>query len=118
MKTSEMSDQELNEAIAVKRGWKKSINHKIESWRTYWYDPKDPEQHDDGDKCSTEVPNYCGKWQYVGELLEEMRGILYHVVQPGDIEQWACSAKGRKSPMEFGCTPTRAIAEAWYEVNK
>ena len=112
----EMTDQELNEAIARIRNEfdVKVVFVKIE----------------DGYQKTEQTffPDYCNSWQCAGELLEEMakpnlRPSLFYC----ENFKWTCNIsilepEGRyfehKVSVRNCVFPTRAIAEAWYEVNK
>jgi hypothetical protein len=101
--TSEMTDQELNQAIGILKGWK---NYDWSSKYT--------------------LPDYCNSWEHAGGLLEEMakpnlRPSLFYC----DNFKWTCNIsilepEGRyfehKVSIRNCVFPTRAIAEAWYEV--
>ena len=132
-----MENNELNEKIAILRGWRKATNHRIESWRDYWYDPKDPNQTDDGDVCATKVPDYTGSWNSAGELLEDLYnpkiGLPSLTYQSGVDESdfsklvWVCEERlfadetikrNNQYLIRFSDNPKRAISETWYELNK
>lgn len=66
-----MTDQELNEWIARKRGWKKEAGVGQFSYPTYWW-------HKPKEYTRVEPPDYCNDWKWAGELEEEGRFDLIH----------------------------------------
>lgn len=105
---SKMDDESLNGWIAKKLGWR--YWDCVDCHTEYWITP------DGGvDYNQVDPPDYCTDWKLAGELLEEMRGDICHIWQPGDIEQWICSPKGKRFEPKIADTPQRAICEAWCE---
>lgn len=115
-----MNDQELNEKIAVKRGWTHrtlDINGGIELWTS---------PH--GMNCAEEeIPDYCNSWQWAGELLDNLKpeGVELSYGPNHDftptINQWCVhfpnwNVKNR-GIITFADLAQRAISEAWDEVN-
>jgi hypothetical protein len=100
MNPSEMTDQELNEAIAVKRGW---VNY---DWSLKYT-----------------LPNYLADGNLTVQLLEEMpvqtRLINYEDEGNGK-EFWTCLItnlfNGREVAYTTAGTFGRAVAEAWLAV--
>jgi len=105
---SKFTDQELNEAIAVKRGWKKQPSGALEI-----YEPKFIRSYS--------APDYCNSWQCAGELLVETpfqtKLINYEDEGNGKV-YWTCDITNLFTGCELAYvtsgSPTRAIAEAWY----
>jgi hypothetical protein len=99
-----LTDQQLNEEIALKRGW--TYNNGV------LYNPGNSVWHEG-------IPDFCNSWEWAGRLLEEILNkegsieilhdtflvhgyhVAYRLNEDGDVAD----------------TPTRAIAEAWNEVN-
>ena len=96
-----MTDQELNEAIAKKRGWKKCTCEWCQKNSTsFWINP---------DENSTEeLPDVVLDWNMAGGLLEEMDTPMLKRGVEGD---WLCG----NFNLYHGITPQRAICEAWLE---
>jgi hypothetical protein len=100
MKANEMTDEQLNRAIAKQLGW---VNHDWSSKFT--------------------LPDYCNDWKYAGELLEEMSGcdirpFLFYC----ENFKWTCNISVIESQVRCfeakvsvrNCeSPTRAISEAY-----
>jgi hypothetical protein len=64
--TEQMTAQEINEAIAVKRGWKfNPEGERAPSGGIYHY-------RDGWNRLKPSVPDYCNDWKYAGELLDEI----------------------------------------------
>ena len=64
---SKLRDQELNELIAVKRGWVKKHTKKAGTWFELWEGIKLLRITPD------EPPDHCNSWTWTGELLEEIK---------------------------------------------
>jgi hypothetical protein len=105
---SKMTDEELNEAIALKRGWKKVrilVGLSIE--RCLW---------DNGHYQHTSAPHYTHDWRLAGELLEEMRDKCLVSLMNGRLDNpsWLCSIFSNMVGIStIADTPQRAICEAW-----
>lgn len=119
MNVSEMTDEMLNEAIVLKRGWAKletHINYPIELWKNKY----------GLTLLRSQIPDYCTSWQWAGELLEEMpfnTKLINYEDEVNGRQFWTCSVTqhyvyGRELAYAISSSPTRAISEAWYEVNK
>ena len=109
----EMTDEELNEAIALKQGWLlKTCACGCHDW---WMTP------DGGvDYNQTDPPNYTHDWRLCGDLLEEMRTGYYSPYSFWDCDEttWACQINFDDGGMfsfikKCATTPQRAICEAW-----
>jgi len=116
---NELTDEQLNEEIAKLRGWKK-----VEVTGGLWL-MFPPEGVDDN---YHRAPDFCNSWEWAGDLLEEMKdeGIELsfgpnHDYSP-TINQWCVHFPNwnidYRGIITFSDSPTRAIAEAFYEVNK
>jgi len=125
---SKLTDQELNELIAVKRGWIYNPYEKFGSLyepSVLWHNPKTNESF------YSAAPDFSGLWRWAGELLEEMADNGYcPALIFDDNDHWSVSTDGNQtlnfeSPCDVDTSffvkkeswrdsPTRAIAEAWY----
>ncbi len=112
MKPSEMTDSQLNEAIAKARGLLREMNG------------CDHIQWQVGGDIKDNPPDYCNSWQYAGELLEEMpfqTKLINYEDEGNGREFWTCNVtnllNGREVAYVQAGSPTRAIAEAWYAMN-
>jgi hypothetical protein len=122
---SELTDQELNEWIAVKRG---ICVHDLHDYKkdnrgycgdyTQWRCRKCKKSfgglHYHGGKMFEDMPNYSTSWQYAGELLEEV--LMDNVgnsfeYQPNLFPNRPWSIMGIVG--NGSTSPTRAIAESW-----
>ena len=97
------TDEQVNEAIAVKRGW--VLHSCVGCNHDWWMTP------DGGvDYNQTDPPYYTHDWRLCGELLEEtMNGTPVDVgnVTDGYMVSWGCS-------YDIICRDLkRAICEAW-----
>jgi len=124
MKPSELTDEQLNEEIAKLRGWKINplvIDFGLNADVSFKYVSPDG-------KCQSRCPNFCNSWEWAGELLEEMKdeGIELsfgpnHDYSP-TINQWCVHFPNwninYRGIITFSDSPTRAIAEAYLEVNQ
>jgi MoaA/NifB/PqqE/SkfB family radical SAM enzyme len=111
-----MTDQEINEAIAVKRGWKRefSLMGDCYEWNQYDKDSK----YICGGEYST--PDFANDWRLAGELLEEIIEIdgsieIVHVTFL--VKGYRISCHVNDDGDVYG-SPTRAIAEAWLEMHQ
>ena len=105
------TDEQVNEAIAVKRGWVLHLcvgcNH------DWWMTP------DGGvDYNQQDPPYYTHDWRLCGELLEEMKEADVNLQYYPTLNKWGCEwIQG--TPMacdireQAARTPQRAICEAW-----
>ena len=102
MNTSDMTDDQLNEAIAKKRGWKKCTCEWCQKNSTpFWINP---------DENSTEdLPDITLDWNLAGALLEEMK---YPGLSKRVDGKWICFNYDETIP-HIADTPQRAICEAW-----
>lgn len=106
--TDNLTDEELNEAIALKRGWLlKTCACGCPGCRDWWMTP------DGGvDYNQTDPPDYTHDWRLCGDLLEEMAmdggGLSFMV-------KWHVDYKAGHNTykMVSADTPQRAICEAW-----
>jgi hypothetical protein len=89
MKANEMTNEQLNEAIAIQRGWKPWDQLQGEDAAIEWRRDK-----------TKRPPDYCNDWKYAGELLEEIKMDLLYCEGEWFVTNW-CSS------------PTRAIAETY-----
>ena len=92
-----LSDTELNEAIAKKKGWTKK-NVEPAPFITTWH-------HENGD-IELYCPDFTHDRGLAMELLEEMPTPMLKRSVEGD---WICG----NFNLQHGDTPQRAIAEAW-----
>ncbi len=100
---SKMTDDELNEAIAIKKGWSRYIHHDENGLWDEWYTPRHKPS------IYNQIPKHTHDWRLAGELLEEMPGS----VELGRcIRGWYCMLR---YSLVFAQTPQRAICEAWLE---
>jgi hypothetical protein len=104
-----MTDQELNEWIAKKRGWVLHPHEKLGSMHdpsTKWYNPKT------NGSFWTQDPPFCTSWQYAGELLEELGSNGDTLVIYFEETKWYFDSE---KDNVFGISEklTRAIAESW-----
>jgi len=100
------TDEQVNEVIAVKRGWK-SENFQMPSndYRKGWYQPYPfPYQ----ENIIFNPPPFTHDWRLAGELLEEMKGITTFFYDEN--HRWCCVMDGT---YYYTYTPQRAICEAW-----
>ena len=127
-----MENNELNEKIAILRGWVLHPHEKLGSMydpTVKWYNPKTNQT------LWTHDPDYCGDWKLAGELLDDMADNGYCPALIFDDDgHWSVSTDGNQTiNFESPCdvhtsffvkkedwrdTPTRAIAEAWYDMCK
>lgn len=101
-----MNDKELNEKIAVKRGWQFSPvgGVKPDGSIYHYYDPEN--------RLRPCPPDYCNSWQWAGGLLEDLpKGYRVWQTRKG----WICAKINAKWIQANSLT--RAIAEAWDSVN-
>ena len=130
---SKLSNQQLNELIAVKRGWKHpisiSVSGKIDDPNKWWMNPDVKEGWSSDEWACTRVPNFCSDWQYAGELFVELVDKSDSAQLCGEkfindelAEYWVniVTRDGDEISTKSNNYPTRAIAEAWYlmELNK
>ena len=109
--TDYLTDEHVNEAIAVKRGWVlKTCACGKSGCHDWWMMP------DGGvDYNQTDPPDYTHDWRLCGELLEEMKaddpGVFY-MDEGTNSKYWRAQVNilWRDAP-----TPQRAICEAWLE---
>ena len=102
---SKMSDEEINGAIAQKRGW--HFSECIDCGIEYWETP------DGGiDYNQSDPPNYTHNWNLCGELLEEIPFPFLH--QRTVKLDWVCSRYDGYTAVTAP-TPLRAICEEWLE---
>jgi hypothetical protein len=108
---SKLTDQELNELIAVKRGWIYNPYEKFGSLyepSVLWHNPKTNESF------YSAAPDFSGLWRWAGELLVEVlmdnTGNSFEY-QPNLFPDrpWAIMGIGGNG----SASPTRAIAESW-----
>jgi hypothetical protein len=109
---SKLTNQELNELIAVKRGFHKEKNElwyrdQLDSLKTFY--------------CQSFAPNYCGSWKLSGELLEEMpveTSLINFEDDTTGKQFWECKITnlltGNVVLFAGNTSPSRAISEAWY----
>ena len=111
---SKLSNQQLNELIAVKREQKPSPGRPTtmpKNWTGVT-----------GSGFRLWIPvDFCSDWRYAGELLEEMpfQTKLINYEDEGNGRMfWTCTVTNllnmRVVAHSSAATPTRAIAEAWY----
>ena len=105
-----MTDQELNEAIAKKKGW---IYFPDSHWKwVRYYDEKECE----GDYQS-DMPDYIHDWNLAGGLLEEMRWYIVEISY--NAENWLLLLNTPDDIRRFeGKDLKRVIDEAWLERNE
>ena len=102
---SKMPDEELNEVIAVKKGWK--LWSCVDCMHEYWVTPNGGVDYNQSDP-----PDYTHSWELCGELLEEMAmdggGISF-------MTKWHVDYKAGHNTYKMASadTPQRAICEAW-----
>jgi hypothetical protein len=106
---STMSDEELNEAIAIKTGWSRYTHHDENGLWDEWYTPRGKPS------IYNQIPKYIHSWELAGEMLEEMRASLCF---DSDTGLWECeyfTQYGEDEIHRFvrANTPQRAICEAW-----
>ena len=109
---SEMTDEELNEAIALKQGWLlKTCACGRPGCHDWWMTP------DGGvDYNQTAPPDYTHDWRLCGDLLEEMRNKCFVSLMNGRLDNpaWVCSIFLNPAGISTSApTPKRAICEAW-----
>jgi hypothetical protein len=119
---SKLTDQELNELIAVKRGYVKGLRN---YWTQTFNDSLRPFY------CEPFAPNFTDSWKWAGELLEEMpnTGLCPALIYDDD-GHWAVANDGTQTlslqegtndvytsffvkKEDWKDSPTRAIAESW-----
>ena len=101
---SSWTDEQINEAVAIKKGWKKErvlVGLSVE--RVQWTN---------GVLSLPQPPNYTNDWNLCGELLEEMP--LPSLTQRVYLLDWACWRYDRLEATKAN-TPKRAICEEWLE---
>ena len=107
-----MNDKELNEAIAILRGWVKE-NKEPAPQITIWKDP--------ANNGWLSCPDFCNDWGYAGLLLEEIKNCRLEQ----DVDAWECR-NFDKYNLNTDCISNtassknikRAIAMEWYAINK
>jgi hypothetical protein len=124
---SKLSDEKLNELIAVKRGYENIPEALInDEWvkGSFW-------SKQGVGYFEKHAPDYCTSWQYAGELLEEMpnTGLCPALIYDDD-GHWAVANDGTQTlslqegtndvytsffvkKEDWKDSPTRAIAESW-----
>jgi len=129
---SKLSDQELNELIAVKRGvcvhdlhdYAKDnrYNHgDYTEWRCRKCKKMFAGLHWHRGKMIEDLPDYAGSWTWAGELLNEMplQTKLINYEDEGNGRMfWTCTVTNlvnlRVVAHSSAATPQRSTAEAWY----
>lgn len=122
---SEMTDEELNGAIALKQGWLlKTCACGLPSYHDWWMTP------DGGvDYSQTDPPDYTHDWRLCGDLLEEMGNAItdgwefssehsdMDGLEPLKWRVWMTRFTDDPADFRSVCgeadTPQRAICEAW-----
>ena len=102
------TDEQVNEAIAVKRGW--VLHSCVGCNHDWWMMP------DGGvDYNQTDPPYYTHDWKLAGELLEEFeRGGIAKVKSLTLGWLWMAYTGTEEKPISCtALTPQRAICEAW-----
>ena len=122
---SKLSDTELNELIAVKRGWK--VDYYVdgddeEHNKITWLTNKGVLVSSDFGMATLSdfqwaIPDYAGSWRWCGELLVEMANKIERI----ELVRALCTngkkfwcVRGNDKIPNVSNSPTRAIAEAWY----
>jgi hypothetical protein len=99
---SKKTDYELNEAIAVKKGW--VFSECIDCHHEYWIAPDGAVDYNESDP-----PDYTHDWRLCGDLLEEMKCDTYFYDDPETGEQLWMVEKNACWQSDL----KRAICEAW-----
>ena len=93
-----MTDQELNEAIAKKRGWKKCTCEWCQKNSTpFWINP--------GENSTEELPDVVLDWNLAGGLLEELPSdarARVVIVSPNEIKRATCEEWLKRSENHVG----------------
>jgi hypothetical protein len=99
------TDEQVNEAIAIKRGW--VCYQPINTWFN----------QETGEYSQGNAIDYAHSWELCGELLEEMKASRLLREDDGS---WCCIFECAEYPTDetisiavFAPTPQRAICEAW-----
>ena len=104
---SQMTDEQINEAIAVKRGWRRATHNDENGIWDEWFTPRGTRS------IYNRYPQYTHDWRLAGELLEEMLNCSLR--RWGD--KWCCGFYDDKGYLinqaTVHDTPQRAICEAW-----
>jgi hypothetical protein len=112
---SKLSNEQLNELIAVKRGYE--VISRINGSPVTWAIRKDGYLSMIGG-----LPDYCNSWQWAGELLEEIIAkmnltkivVFRDEIDHCEAEFWLVDEKYLTLTWHKSDSPTRAISEAWY----
>jgi len=110
------TDEQVNEAIAVKRGWTlKTCSCGRPGCNDWWMTP------DGGvDYNQNEPPPYTYEWRLAGELLDELPADITTLSKYDDSvdgsDYWECVTGNALTEFSVICAsenPKRAICEAW-----
>ena len=105
---SKKTDDELNDAIAVKKGW--VFSECIDCHHEYWIAPDGAVDYNESDP-----PDYTNDWRLAGKLLEEMKFTAVSLFFNQVIDKWGIGWIDEYNSHHclYSPTPQRAICEAW-----